>query len=214
MTFLPLYVCNAEQKLITGFIDFPPYAAVTERSVEGIVVDNVTSALVKAGISYEFVSYPPKRMFSYFKTGKVDMIILTEGRLGEFKDVALFSNEPFMKIYVKLYAKRNTSIPLDLKNITGVIGIINGYHYDNLIEKDGIEIHTVVSHDLLFKMLKLDRLNYVIDYFSPSETAIKANSLPPLNSRTIKEINLYFSIRKEIPKAKYLIEKIVRHYER
>ena len=179
MTLFPLIVCHAEQKLITGFIDFPPYV-VTGRTVGGIVVNNVTSAMSKAGISYEVVSYPPKRMFSYFKTGKVDMIVLTEGRLEEFKEVALFSNEPFMKIYVKLYAKKTTPIPLDLKNMTGVVGIINGYHYDHFIEEGSIEIHSVASHDLLFKMLKFDRLNYVIDYFAPAEAAIKSNNLTSL----------------------------------
>lgn len=203
--------CDAAQKLTAGFINFPPYVVV-DKTVGGIVVEKVTAAMSKAGISYTLVSYPPKRIFTYFKNGTVDMIIVTEGRIDEFAPYALISNEPFMKIYVKIYAKTDISIPADIRNIKGVIGIINGYNYDKMLMGPDVEIYNVNSHDSLFRMLDRGRLDYAIDYSVPSDTAIRENNIKGLKSNFVKEINLYFGIRKSFPDSEQTLQNIVQHY--
>lgn len=201
-------ISYAEKRLRAGFIDFPPYVTVSN-TVGGLVVDRITKAFRKAKIPYTLLNYPPKRMFAYLKNGKVDFIITTEGRNNEFSPYGLISKKPFMKIFVKIYSK-NRKIPSG--NLTGTIGIIHGYHYDHLKIDPAASVHSVHYHDSLFLMLNSNRLDYVIDYSVPSEGAVKKHGIRGIKSKLIKEINLYFCIRKEFPQSKLILKKIVQNY--
>lgn len=209
--FFPFF-CQAGQKLIVGFLDFPPYAVVGE-TIEGIMVKSITDAMDRSKISYELVSYPPKRMFLFFQSGKVHMIVGTEGLLDRYGQFALSSARPIMKIHVRLYAKSATPFPGDIKKITGPIGAINGFDFDGLLDGSGTAIHFVNSHDSLFKMLDRGRLKYVMDYAVPADASLKSTGMTDIKSQLVKEINLYLCLRKDFPHSEQVLQNIMHNYK-
>ena len=204
---------SAQTKIKTGFLDFPPYAVVKGTGVSGVMVDKIKNTLHQAGFDYEMIGYPPKRLFASFNSGRIDLLIGTRGPHQPYKDHALYSALPFMQMVMKIYTRNELNIPEDLKNLKGKVGLISGYRYGGIIDKNNPQTHEVNSHDSAFKMLDIGRLDYVLDYALPAETAIKANKIKDLKSRTIFKVDLFFCLRKDFPDADNVMKAIETAYQ-
>lgn len=204
---------DAQIRLKVGFLDFPPFAVVEGSRVSGVLVDRITVALEQAGFEHELHGYPPVRLFSSFNRGIIDMLIGTKGPEQPYRAYALYSSSPILQMKMRVYTRKDLDIPDDVSDLKGLIGLIRGYRYGGVIDPDNSETHAIASHESAFRMLANGRLNYVIDYAYPAETAIRENKIQNLKSKTIYKVDLFFCLRKDFPDAADVMKRIEAVYQ-
>lgn len=195
----------AKEILVIGILDFPPFYNVKHANApSGILLDYLKIVVEKAGYSYRVIGYPPKRLFKALREGKANMSAGIK-RLDAYGSDVIFSKNKITDIDVRLYSRMDTPLLDSKEELKGkrVLGIA-GYSYGGFLDflKDpanGIIFDTSNDHDLMFKKLFARRADYALDYYKPSENAMRRLNVSHVQSRSLFKVDVYFILSNKTP---------------
>lgn len=166
----------------------------------------------RTNLSWNSTAYPAKRLFRNLKNGETNFSILV--RASSLLESCIFSKKPVYSTSLNVYYIGDKP-PIITKE--GLIGkrlvTIRGYSYGKLrkfIEdpKNNIINEVTNTHSSAFRMLKLGRVDYLLDYASAAEDIISKNSISNLQSDILSHLDIFLVLSKSYPNANELMEKL------
>ncbi len=166
----------------------------------------------RANLTWRATAYPAKRLFRNFKNGETNFSILV--RASSLLNSCLFSQKPIYSTNLNIYYigdKKPITTKEDL--IGKKVAIIRGYSYGKLrkfIEnpKNNINSEVTNTHSSAFRMLKLGRVDYVLDYASAAEDIITQNAITDVRTSRIKQLDIFLVLSKSYPNAQELMGRL------
>lgn len=220
LILLLMFVCSqlkgaTTSKILWGYVHFPPltYKA-KDGNVTGKLAELTKDSLSAAGVTYEAIEYPNRRIFSLLREGKIEFGAFTRSFIAN-SNAYIVSEFPVSSIQLRAYwigNKRQIETENDL--IEQRIILLSAYTYGGLTSffNDPANKVTVVAnmeqHDRAFEALLLGRGDYVLDYKGPSKLALDNMNLPDLNSSLLKNLDVYFVIHKNVTDAEQIMTKL------
>jgi len=205
-------ISDGGQKIILGYVDFPPYEFNHQGKPDGILVSIVEMLFEKFNIPLELKYLPFKRAYESAKKGNIDGLFnfyKTKHRQNYFD-----YSEAVIKNPLVFFVRKDSNITFNtLNDLKGLkIGVINGYTYGEefdesqlfIIDK-GSNSHKSNFKKLLFGIIdtypcdKLVGINVALENKYMSEFKILPNPLKIMNGhigftkgqhqKVIKKIN-------------------------
>jgi len=200
-----------------GFVEFPPLFSTDQQGhPHGLLINLLRQVLTDAGYDATFFSYPTKRMTTYLIEGKIDLW-LGVAAVAE-TDKVLVSDTKVMTIKLQAYHvgdKPSIKSKSDLNHQT--IAVIRGYSYGGWISyiKDPVNNITVIeasTHSAGLSLLKIGRVDYLLDYKTPIDATLDVFELPNLVASPLSAVPVQFVISKQYPHAQQLLELLEASY--
>lgn len=202
---LASFLCSVETqakikpKIEVGYVDFEPFFYEgKDGGVEGIIYEKLNVIAEKAGYDVNSHVYPMKRLADFTKAGTLDMTILLKV---VFKDNEVIASDKMLcEIELRNYSIGDKESIVNKEDLAGKrIGIFRGFTYGGWINyiKDPdnkVYYYEVSTHEQLFKMLELGRVDYVLDYRNPSEVALAGLDVKNLKYQVIKKLPVYMLV--------------------
>lgn len=166
----------------------------------------------RANLTWRATAYPAKRLFNNFKNGETNFSILV--RASSLHDSCIFSKKPVYSTNLNIYYIGDKPSITKKEDLIGTrVAIIRGYSYGKLrkfIEDQENDIVSEVTntHSGAIRMLKLGRVDYVLDYASAAEDIIVENSISDIQSNTISKLNIFLVLSKSYPNAEELMNRL------
>lgn len=166
----------------------------------------------RANLTWRATAYPAKRLFNNFKNGETNFSILV--RASSLVDNCIFSKKPVYSTNLNIYYIGDKRPIVKKEDLIGTrIAIIRGYSYGKLrkfIEDPENDIVSEVTntHSGAIRMLKLGRVDYVLDYASAAEDIIAENSIADIRSNTISKLKIFLVLSKSYPNAEELMNRL------
>lgn len=166
----------------------------------------------RANIPLKARAYPAKRLFRNFKNGETNFSILV--RASSLLDSSIFSTKPIYSTNLNIYYIGDKA-PITTKEdlIGSRVVTIRGYSYGKLRQfiedpKNSITNEVTNTHSSAFRMLKLGRADYLLDYASAAQDIISQSSITDLHSTTINKLKIYLVLSKSYPNANDLMKRL------
>lgn len=166
----------------------------------------------RADLTWRATAYPAKRLFRNFKDGTTNFSILV--RASSLLDSCLFSKKPVYSTNLNVYHIGDKQPILKEEDLVGKrIATIRGYSYGKLRKfigdpKNKIANEVVNTHSGAFRMLKLGRVDYVLDYASAAKDIITENAISDIKSNMLSELKIYLVLSKAYPNAEELMGRL------
>jgi polar amino acid transport system substrate-binding protein len=193
--------------------DMEPYAYTTEDGKKkGVLIEQVIEFLDATGMKYTVKSYPPKRLFFYMLTGKIDFWFgVHNSALGL---TSIMGERVFHKFKLNVYSKGDKPPIKEKKDFEGKsVIIISGYSYGGLVDYlvDNKDINAILchSHTSGMHMLEKGRADYLLDYELPADHELKNLKFTDINKSRYKEVDLILIGSKRTP----FVKEIIKHME-
>lgn len=213
-SFLYSTVVQAKIKpeIEVGWVDFEPFFYEKDSVVTGTVLKKFNKIADKAGYRVRSKVYPMKRLREFTSSGVLDATVLLKVVFEEGEVVA--SDKMICQIQLRNYTigqKGLIKVKEDLKGKR--IGIYRGFTYGGWIDyirnpENNVDYYEVSTHEQLFKMLELGRVDYVLDYRNPSEVALSKMLIEDLKYEIITELPVYLLVsnNSKVASAQKIVE--------
>ncbi len=202
-----------------GYIEFFPETYTTESGQPaGYFYEMMIKTAQKAGYNLTAKSYPTKRLIRMLIDGELD-IWPGLSTLAPLKETTLVGTSIIGELQLRAYTVGKKEPILKKEDLIGKnIVILRGYSYggwasyikESLNEKN---VKTVNSHVQALKMLRANRVQYVLDYKHPVDDILKLVSVPDLQSNEISSLSCYFVVSKTIPDAEKVLSDFEKAYQ-
>ena len=206
-------------KVKWGYAHFPPLTFKSESGdITGDLAELTKQSLLAAGVKYEAIEYPNRRIYSLLNEGKIDFGVFTRSFISNPNDF-IISQFAVSQIELRAYwvgQKTEIKTPEDL--IGQRVILLSAYTYGGLraFFNDPANKVTVVAnmeqHDRAFEALNLGRGDYVLDYTGPSRLALNDLTIDNLQSSVLSKLDVYFIIHKSVNDAKAIMQSLDAHY--
>lgn len=199
--------------VIMGYMDFAPLMWDDNGTPKGSLIDLTKEIALDQNLYIDFVYRPVKRLYSDLARGDVHLWIGSPNTT-EIKGKVLYLDPPVVVAKLKLYARRNQSIPTFSQLTDTSLIIINGYRYGGLWQEinrpsKGLALLPAMNHDAALGMLRAKRADYVLDYERPTLTRIEnAAAQTEFDSRTVEAFPSYYNVSKKAPEPERLVKLI------
>lgn len=183
-----------------GVLNFPPYYFVSdENHVSGDFIKIIKKVFNETDLSYEFKTYPPKRLYHSLNQGKVDIWLGPDGDT-VYRDHTIKVDAPVSKVTLRCFSMRkgmHDDAPDDLTNKKVIV--VLGYNYGGFLKtlrkpENKVLLDESATRIMAFKKLKAGRADYLIDYDLPSKITLKDIEIKELKWTDIRDIGIYFHI--------------------
>lgn len=162
-------------------------------------------------------SYPAKRLFKNLKSGETNFTILV--RASSLVDNFIFSKKPIYSTDLNVYYIGDKAPITKKEDLVGSkLVTIRGYSYgslkkflnnpDNKIKKESTN-----THKSAFEMLKLGRVDYLLDYASAADDIIAQSSISNIKSNKINQLDVFLVLSKSYPNAQEFMTKLEAQME-
>ena len=208
------YASNNQTQIKYGYPDQSIFIATVNGKEQPIspMLTVAKELFKRIGIPMTATAYPAKRLFRNLKNGETNFTILV--RASSLKDDFIFSKNPIYSTSLNVYYigdKKPISKKEDLKDTRLVT--IRGYSYGSLRKflndpKNGIKKETTNRHSSAFEMLKLSRVDYLLDYASAANDIIAENMILNLKSNKINQLDIFLVLSKSYPNANELMKQL------
>ena len=203
-----------------GFYEFPPYSySDSQGRPQGAILELTERLLRHAGYTVETRSYPSARLYSALHDGSVHIWPGAPGK-PELAEHTLETRTRLGEIVLNLYFRRDTQLPRlpeDLRG-RGVI-MISGYTYwqpvNEMLDDPalGIERHRTSTHTAALEMLQRRRGDFLLDYQTPVEQALRRLGMSELPFLQLQRIPLKLIVSRQAPNAETLRDALDRAYQ-
>lgn len=205
---------------VLGYCEFPPYTFTDESGAPaGSYVDRVVPVLAEAGIAWRAGAYPVARLYDGLARGEIHLFLgidtspVLQGRV-------LVSRRSIGAIQLLCYTMpgtREVNAEADLAGLR--IGMQRGYSYGSVGDRlragaDGTSINEMRTIEAGFQMLRAGRIDAMLHYAGPGETAVAALGLTEVERGTIFELPCYVVLSRAIPDAEALMARIDGAFDR
>ncbi len=205
---LMIFSCSVlAEPLKIGIVHFPPLFVVEgENVVGGSVVDIMEKTLKHASLDYRLLSYPAKRAYVSLGTGIIDLHGGLKRNINYHNQV-IYSKNPITSIELRIHGFGDTPIPTSMAELRGTqLGLIRGFNYGGklktLTDSENEKYVTIIdSHSSALLMLQNGRIDFLLDYKSPIDSALKNSPMPGIRHTILEKLDLYFVLNKNRPNA-------------
>ena len=219
-TLLPHHGHAQPVPIQVGFYEFPPYSySDSQGRPQGAILELTERLLRHAGYTVETRSYPSARLYSALHDGSVHIWPGAPGK-PELAEHTLETRTRLGEIVLNLYFRRDTQLPRlpeDLRG-RGVI-MISGYTYwqpvNEMLDDPalGIERHRTSTHTAALEMLQRRRGDFLLDYQTPVEQALRRLGMSELPFLQLQRIPLKLIVSRQAPNAEALRDALDRAYQ-
>ncbi|MBU0651038.1 transporter substrate-binding domain-containing protein [bacterium] len=198
------------EKIVLGYVDFPPYEFEDKGKPSGVLVDIVQTVFQKAGVQLELKFLPFEQAYKQAKNGKINGLFnfyKTEDRLKSFD-----YSEPTIKNPLIFFVRKDSEMYFNkLEDLKGLkIGVMPGYAYGKDFDESSLFVREEAdSHLANIKKLVLGQIDaYVCDKLVGLNVALKNNLMSELKilSSPLKVMDGYIGFTKD--KHQEVINKI------
>lgn len=210
----------AREVLNFGYIEFKPFFYTTEDGeAEGPTIDKIIKIANRAGYDVIVKGYPMKRLTQYIKSGDLDFTVTLKS---VFNDEDIYaSNRKIVNISLRAYTIGQQPPIVKKEELSGKrIGVFRGFNYGGWInyikdEKNIVNYHEVSTHEQLFRILELDRVDYILDYMKPSSSVIEKLEIRDLNYNdvVVMPVHMLVSKKTSVGNPAEIIDKLNKAYE-
>ncbi len=206
------------QPLQVAYLDFPPLSSCNKNKIEkGILFDQFSLILKQAKFNYVNACYPALRLYKNLINGTSQVWLGIKG-VKEHREKVLYSQAPLFTIELKIFTLAHKDLPKtkeEFKNKS--FAVIRGFSYAGILDfmedkANNIHLSSVNSHHSAFEMLRQGRVDYVLDYKSPSNTVLKNHPIGQLKSHLISQMQLHFVVSKKTPNAQGILNALTKSY--
>lgn len=192
-------VCYAEPiKIGMAINPFPPYILGTKFSLPnerpGVTVELLKQVAKNLNIKFKFIRSPWPRVLLNTQSGKTDAALGSSFKV-ERSHYGVYplldgKEDPSRSVGIRsyyLYQNKENSVLWDgvqFNSTNKTFGVMRGYSIVNELRKSGLTIYEIDSQEQLFSMLKVGRLDGVIDLENFSDQLLK--QFPDLATNVIK----------------------------
>ena len=211
-------ICTAEP-LRVGIVHFPPLYIIEEgQPPRGSIAEVVDNTLKLAGQEYQFIQYPPKRIFVSLGAGDIHMYTGIKDH-ETYHDRVIYSKMPIGSLELRIYSISEKTIPNTIVQLLRKkMGLIRGFSYGGWRKQlttpaNNAFIYNVKSHKSALMMLEQGRFEYLLDYMNPINEELKLNPVNNINYESLDKIDFYFILNKNLNNAEELMRLLERSYE-
>ena len=211
----------AKNKIIFGYMSFPPYYETKNGKATGIFIDDYVKPILSGvGLNYSIKEYSVPRLYKGLKDGTIDVALLIKNP--KMINYVLYGETNIVNVTIKLYHKNETKKIKNIKEINGKsVILLRGYGYGKFRAycedpKNKIKIYETDSHTNGLKMLMAGRSDYFMDFPTPIKIAIKKLNLNKnaISSSKLLSLGTQFLVSRKTPNAKKILEKIEKSYRK
>lgn len=159
----------------------------------------------KAGIAWHGRSYPAARMFKCLQDGTAQFSMLVKSPV--LQECCVLSRKPVTVAEIRVYHLEGKPPIKKLSDLAGKnIVTILGYSYGNLLGfldngRNRSNTSVVQTHAAAFKMLALQRADYLIDYTGPASEVLAATPVPGIRWEVLSRQDVHLVLAKSYPDA-------------
>lgn len=169
----------------------------------------VSMLFSKAGIPWHSSNYPAARMFKTLQDGTAQFAILVKSPA--LHSCCILSRKPITALQIRVYHLADRPPIKNLNELSGknIITIL-GYSYGNLSRflgdtRNRINNNVVQTHAAAFKMLALQRADYVIDYVGPASEVLAAAPIAGIRWELLSRQDVHLVLVRSYPDAQHLM---------
>ncbi|MBV1900068.1 MAG: hypothetical protein KUG56_00180 [Kordiimonadaceae bacterium] len=204
-----------QKPIIIGYVNIPPYAYAKNGKPAGAINDLTHRIMEQLPYRYTHKLYPIKRLLQLLKAGKVHVWV--SASIPKLIDPYILHGDiSVMQAGITIYSSVPFTAP-PWQGITGPVIYIQGYAYQGLrgtLAKTRPDITFIGSptHVSGFKMLKVGRAKYLLDYTLPAGEAIRKLAMTNIHSVHLYSMPVNFHVSKKAPNAKLFLEELEAAY--
>ncbi|SJZ37899.1 hypothetical protein SAMN02745119_00340 [Trichlorobacter thiogenes] len=167
----------------------------------------------KANIPWHSRSYPAARMFKSLQDGTAQFSMLVKSPA--LQECCLLSRKPVTVLQIRVYHLDGKAPIKSLNDLAGKnIITIHGYSYGSLFrffddKRNRITNNVVQTPTAAFRMLAVQRADYVIDYVGPASEVLATTPIPGILWEVLSRQDVYLVLAKNYPDA----PKVMAHLE-
>jgi polar amino acid transport system substrate-binding protein len=211
---------EASPVIQVGFYEFPPHSySDNQGRPHGAILKLTERLLTHAGYRTNIRSYPSARLYSDLKDGSVHIWPGAPGK-PELASQTLETRTQLGEITLNLYFRRDTLLPRLPEDLAGrKVITITGYTYwqpINALLSDptlAIEQQNTSTHTAALEMLQRRRGDFLLDYRTPVDQALRRLGMSELPFLQLQRIPLKLIISRQTPGAEALRDALDRAYE-
>ncbi|TDT43042.1 polar amino acid transport system substrate-binding protein [Halospina denitrificans] len=206
-----------EQRLVVGYVDFPPFTYTDDRGKAVGYLNEITREVAShSGQKLEFVELPPARLERGLRTGKVDVFqgIRT---FADQSDRMVAGDSLLLPITLAVYQRPGDEPFSAFEDFVDKrVGVLRGYAYGGLIEKlranPAISLMTVNSRDSAYRVLIGERVDFLLDYVHPASEALAELGSPTLQHKPLRTLDTYWTVSDVDGDARQILERLEASY--
>lgn len=205
---------HAQETLNIGVIDFPPFYVVeNDKEPSGFLLDYLKAVTEKAGYAHRVYGYPTKRLIMNLGSGEIQLTAAVK-RFDVYRDFVFFSQKKIIDIDIRIYTRLDTPLPASQDELKGKkIMLMAGYSYSGLMEflidpANNITLDTSKDHTMMFRKLFAKRGDYLLDYYNPSEFALKSINHPDIQSHSLQKAGVFLVLSKKTPNVYEVMKRL------
>ena len=151
--------------------------------------------MTRAGLSWNAMSYPARRLFENLKNGTTNFSILV--RASSLEEFCIFSKNPIYTTNLNIYSIGGKPAIKSNEDLIGQhIITIRGYSYGGLRKFISDPANKIVNevagtHKAAFKMLKDNRADYLLDYASAADDILSEAPIDGIKSTAINQLDIF-----------------------
>lgn len=198
-----------------GYIDFyPNFYKDSNSKPTGLYIDIMNEVSKQTNIKINYIHYPPSRMANELISGNIDLWVGLSTLEG-FKDNTYVSSTYISKINLKLYwinedlnfSKENFLEELKHKKLLMHRGYSYGGLYNTLTKDKNYKITFSDSHIASIGILEKNRVDVLMNYTGPMQTALKQQKIQNLKEVSIDSYPAFLVMSKKTKNAQQILEK-------
>jgi len=208
------------KKLHVGIIQLPPVYYLENNKPSGDGTEIINRLLNEMKIDYEIKMYPPKRVYSMLSSGNVDFVIALKG-VKTYHHNVIYSKTPKIIINLNVYTlDPNLTLPKQKEEFSEKqVILIRGLNYGGWVEylmnpENKVDAHLSNSHKSAVLMLKEKRAPLLLNYHGPMKKVLKEVDLPQLRYSSMKSLELYLILTKQVKDNQKLMGDMEKSYEK
>ncbi len=206
--------------LIMGYVELPPFSYTDGSGVtKGVLIKLARKTLKLAGVNFTAVSFPAGRLYQNLATGRINLFLgITTDRL--IQGTTIVSKQPIGYLEMRAYRlgkKMDIQRPKDLLGKHTIL--ISGFSYNGWAaylqtasQEGNATIFTPSTHQGAFRMLRLGRGDYLLEYAFSADALLKKMKIPDLYYNDIEKVYMHFILSKKTPHAEKVLQRIENGY--
>ncbi|SFD12486.1 substrate-binding periplasmic protein [Pseudoalteromonas denitrificans] len=200
---------GAQNKLNIGYINFEPLYSTINNTPQGSLVTKTHKVYDVLNLKYNERALPTKRLFSRLKSGLTH--IWCGIKVDSLQNDVISGSQALHYLSLNIYA---IDQQINIQKKTDLYGkkliILFGYSYDGWAQyiknpDNNITYVEVKKHSAALKLLKSGRFDYLLNYQSPMEVALKQNPIDSLSIKNISKLPIVFNVSNKLNNAQNLL---------
>lgn len=202
-----------------GYLNYPPLTYTDDSGKPaGIFIDIASKTLKHAGIPFQFIEYPGKRLYANLENGTTHLFLGIK-TVPFMEKNTIASKAMIGTLEMRAYSIGNKPIITRKEDLVGKSVILSrGFSYSTWgtwlrNPENGVFITEAYNHKDAFEMLIKERADYVLNYKYIVEDMFQSFPVRDLKFSPLERWQCHFVVSNKIPDAPEIVKKIDASFE-